>query len=392
MQYKSLLIIAFVLSIFSCNNQPAPSEGNSEKAGGRDGAGVIHLSAGQIKRVGITWAEAEKRAISTAIPLTGELCIHPENRAVVSALAAGIIQELNVGLNKSVRKGDLIATLRNPEMVDLQQQYLENADRLAFLQTEYDRYKVLKDDNATATKNFRKAEADLRAAGTTGQLLGAKLRFYGIDPEKISPSGIRTELRITAPVSGLVTAMHLSAGTSVQAGTAICEIADFTALHADLFVFEKDILKIKPGQKAAISFPGAPGKTLNTSVFAVDKVLDPAKNALRIHTRISNTGNLSLADGAYCDARLLIDEAFPAPALPNDAIVRDGLDEYVLLLDREENGSAFFKAVKVKTLGSEDGLTTFSAETEIPAGSKIVHKGAYFVWSQGKVEEFGEEE
>ena len=390
--YAQDVIAVLALTTTACGNQTPTAETAPEKTTARHESGLIHLSADQIKRAGIAWGSVETRTISNNLPLTGELRIHPENRAVVSAFATGILVELRTGLNRTVRKGDLIATLRNAELVDIQQQYLENRDRLAYQQTEFDRYKTLKEDNATAAKNFQKAEADLRASNTTGQLLAAKLRFYGIDPEKITPADIRTEMRITAPISGVVTVMHLSAGTAVQAGTPICEIADFSALHADLFVFEKDILKVKAGQKTALSFPGAPGKTLNATVYAVDRVLDPAKNALRIHARIEQGAGLPLTDGAYCDALLQLDQAIPSLALPRDAIVREGLDEYILLLDKEVNGDAFFKALKVKTMGTESGLTAFSPETNLPGDAKIVRNGAYFVWSQGKVEEFAEEE
>lgn len=332
------------------------------------------------------------RSISAALTLTGELCIHPENRATVSAPADGFIVELRAGLNKAVRKGDLVATLRKPDLVDLQQQFLENRDRLAFLQMEYERYRVLKDDNATATKNFQKAEADLRAATTTGQALSAKLRLYGIDPEQLTPLNIRSELRIAAPLNGIATAVRLSAGSAVQAGEPICEIADFSALHADLFVFEKDILKIKTGQRVELSFPGAPEKALNATVYSIDRVLDPAKNALRIHARLDNSGGMALTDGVYLDARLTPGTAEPLPALPQEAFVREGLEEYILLFDKEQDGAATFKALKVKTLGSSGGFTAFSPTEPLPADAKAVRSGAYFVWSQGKVEEFAEEE
>src|SRR5690606_6559353 len=100
-----------------------------------------------------------------------------------------------------VRKGDVLAVLRKPDLVDLQQQFLENRDRLAFLQTERDRYAALKTDNATAAKNLQKAEADLRAATTTGQLLAAKLRLYGLEPEQLPPANVRAELQIVAPLN-----------------------------------------------------------------------------------------------------------------------------------------------------------------------------------------------
>lgn len=388
---KNNIVFAALIAplLVSCGNQPKTTGPKSETV--QPGTHVVHLSADQIKRAGIEWGVVEKRNVSATLPLTGELRIHPEHRAIVSAQADGFITDLRVRLNQPVRKGDVLAVLRKPDLVDLQQQFLENRDRLAFLQTERDRYAALKTDNATAAKNLQKAEADLRAATTTGQLLAAKLRLYGVEPEQLTPATVRAELQITAPLNGVVTKVHLSAGSAVQAGAAVCEVADFSELHADLFVFEKDILKIRNGQRADIAFPGAPGKTLKATVFSIDRVLDPAKNALRVHTRLDDAGGLVLTDGVYLDARLTLETPALLPALPSDAVVREGLEEYILVLDNEQDGAATFKAMQVKTLGTADGFTAFEPETALPPEARVVRRGAYFVWSQSKVEEFAEE-
>lgn len=378
---------ASLLLLISCKGKTVETTAAEPAKSGN----LIHLNAEQIKRAEIAWGPAEMKTINAVLPLTGELRIQPENRAVVSAPSDGFITSLRVRLNQPVRKGEIVATLRKPDLVDLQQSFLETRDRIHFLQSEFTRYNALREDDATAAKNVSKVKAELTAANTTGEMLAAKLKLYGIDTEGLTTNNVQSELKVTAPLGGVVTAIHLSNGSALQAGSAICEIADFSALHADLFVFEKDIMKVKPGQKLEVSFPGAPDKTLGATLFSIDRVIDPEKNAVRAHARIDNSAGMNLVDGAYCDARLALDQAAPMPALPSDAIVRDGLEEFILLLDHEQDGDAFFKPVKIQVLGSENGFTAFSTETPLPANTPIVRKGAYFVWSQGKVEEFSEE-
>lgn len=388
MKYILISLASLFFLLPSCKNKT----GESTTGESKHMEGLIHLNADQIKRAEIVWSPLEQKAINAELSLTGEMRIQPENRAVVSASADGFIFGLNVKLNQVVRRGDLVASLRMYNLVDMQKEYLENRDRMTFLKTEYDRYDALRESNATANKNFLKAAADLRSAETTVQVLAAKLNLYGIDAEHLTAEKVRSELRIYAPLTGMVTAIHLSNGSAVQAGAAICDIADFSALNADLFVYEEDILRVKTGQKVSISFPNAADKILQATVFSIDRVLDSTKNALRAHARIKDTQGLTLIEGTYFDAKLALETAVPMPVLPTEAIVREGLDEYILLLDHEQNGDAFFKPVKVKVQGSENGLTAFSTETPLPAESRLVRKGAYFVWSQSKVEEFMEEE
>jgi len=390
MKHKIAWAMPVILLVVSCSDTPKTEQAESPAQHGENQH--IQLSTEQIKRANIAWGAVEMRNVSTRIPLTGELRIHPEHRATVSTIAGGFVAAMHVSLNKTVRKGELIATLHVPELLDIQQQFLETRDRLQFLQSEFERYRALKNDDATASKNFQKADAELRAAHTTTQVLSTKLRIYGIESEQLTPGNVRSELRVVAPMNGVVTAVHSSAGTAVQVGTPLCEVADFANLHADLFVFEKDILKIKNGQRAEISFPGLPDKTLGATVFSIDRVLDPMKNALRVHARLDNSAGLTLTDGAYLDAKLALDAPVKLHSLPSAAIVREGLEEFILVFEQETDGVATFRPVMVKTISTEHGFTSFEPEQPLPADTKVVLRGAYFVWSEGKVEEFAEEE
>ena len=158
MKHKIIFAAVIALLLTSCQNK-SKTEANQQPETQKPVTHFIHLSADQLKRTGIDWGAVGTRNISASLPLTGELRVHPENRATVSAPADGFITDIRVGLNQSVRKGDVLAVLRKPDLVDLQQQFLENRDRLAYLQTERDRYAALKKDNATATKNVQQAEA-----------------------------------------------------------------------------------------------------------------------------------------------------------------------------------------------------------------------------------------
>jgi hypothetical protein len=101
---------------------------------------------------------------------------------------------------------------------------------------------------------------------------------------------------------------------------------------------------------------------------------------------------MALPDGLFFEADLNLGGAQAFPALPSEAIVREGLEEYVLMVLPPDHGMAAFKAVKVKTMGIVDGYTAFQPESALPMEAQFVRGGAYFVWSQGKVAEFSEEE
>ena len=384
---NTILFFLFSLTLWACgnNDNAETAEAPAEPHAGATEDGSIHLSAEQLEQAGIEYGSFSKKNLSEELRGNAELVVHTEHVADVTAFSDGIISSLNTTLNASVRKGQVLATVRKPDLLDLQQQFLENRDHLVFLQNEFDRYRSLKEADATALKNFQKADADLRAAKTTSQVLAAKLRQYQIDPDKLTAANLSTQLVLTAPVSGLVTAIHSNVGAAVLPGTPVCEVTDLSQLHADLWVFEKDILKVKNGQRVRLGFPAEPSKTYPATIYSIDKVLDPEKRAVRVHARLEGNpgGQVNFVNGAFLEARIATLGGGETTALPEAAVVQEGEEDFIFILEKESAEGSYFKKIKVTKGGGADGFVAVQTMEPLPEGAKIVLKGAYYVSAQG---------
>jgi RND family efflux transporter MFP subunit len=384
---NTILYLFLSLTLWACSHSHSHEEDTHahEAETHAAGDGIIHLSAAQVAQAGIGYGSFTQKTMGEGLTVNAELTVHPEHRASVTAFSDGIISGLNTTLNASVRKGQVLANVRKPDLLDMQQQFLENKDRLVFLQAEHDRYKSLKDADATALKNFQKADADLRAAKTTGQVLAAKLRQYQIDPDKLTAANLSTQLSLVAPVSGIVTAIHSNVGAAVLPGTPVCEVTDLSQLHADLWIFEKDIPKVKTGKAVSLAFPGDRTKVFPATIYSLDKVLDPAKRAIRAHARLSgNTaGQGNFVNGAYLEARIATKEAGTAATLPEDAVIREGEADFIFIFEKEGDGETEFRKVPVLRGTAEGGFVAVNALEPLPQGVKIVVKGAYYVSAAG---------
>ncbi len=347
--------------------------------------GLAHLSPEQVKLAGIEYAVLAKKNISEDLRVNAQLVVHQEHTAEVTAFSDGILADLRATLNATVRKGQVLATVRKPDLLDMQQQFLENKDRLVFLQSEFDRYKLLKDADATALKNFQKADADLRTAKTTAAVLAAKLRQYQINPDKLTAANLTTQLTLTSPVNGIVTAIHSNVGAAVQPGTLICEVMDMSQLHADLWVYEKDILKVKNGQLVQLVFPADASKIYPAVIYSLDKTLDPEKRAVRVHAKLqgSPAAQTNFVNGAFLEAHIATSDMGSSDALPEVAVVQEGEDDFIYYLEKESTEGHFFKKIKVQKGGSANGFVSVTLLEALPEGAKIVSKGAYYVSAQG---------
>jgi cobalt-zinc-cadmium efflux system membrane fusion protein len=299
---------------------------------------------------------------------------------------------MRVALNAYVSKGTVVAVLRKPDLIDLQQQYLTSKNQLVFAEQEYQRYKDLKEANATATKNFQKADSELRSLQINLRALEAKLRQMQIDPATLTADNLSTSIVLTAPISGTITRLNANIGTALSLGTSVADIVDFSKIHTDFFVFEKDVQKLKVGQKISFNFPSNPQQVYRATVKGLDKALDPEKKALRIHADIERAGTVpsgGFADGTYIEGRIEL-TGVGVEALPKEAVVKDGTQDFIFIVEEKEaSGNIRFKKVPVTVGAMNDTFVEVKPLEALPKEVQIVLKGAFFVAAQGKVGEDG---
>ena len=403
--FLTLLSVATLLWT-ACGSEHKPGDGHDHGAEATDtkgehaeeGAheehaeGSLELTAEQMKNVGVELGAFSRQNLSDVIKVNGELDVHSQHIATVSAFTDGIVTQMRVALNATVNKGAVVAVLRKPDLIDLQQQYLEGKNQLVYAEQEYQRYKDLKEANATATKNFQKAESELRSLQTNLKAWEAKLRQMQINPATLTADNLTTSIVLTAPISGTVTRPNANIGTALTVGTSVADIVDFSKIHTDFFVFEKDVQKVKIGQKISFNFPSNPQQLYRATVKGMDKALDVEKKALRIHADIERTGVVPVGgfmDGTYVEGRIEI-SGTGVEALPKEAIVKDGTQDFILVVEEKEaSGNIRFKKVPVTVGAMNDAFVEIKPLEALPAQTQVVLKGAFFVAAQGKVGEDG---
>jgi cobalt-zinc-cadmium efflux system membrane fusion protein len=375
-----------LLLLASCQNQPTPQQPETqttETAADAPAETRIRLSAAQVKNARIQFGEPMPRPMKEFLRAAAELHLDKEQTATAGTFTNGILTDLRVTQHKVLRKGDVVAVIQKPDLVDIQQDYLENRDKLAFLQAEFNRFKQLSAADATALKNFQKAEAELRAAQTADKAMAARLRQFQINPEQLNADNINTDVLVKAPISGTVTRIHAGLGSAVQTGDAICEMADFTQLHPVIYVFEKDITRVKTGQKVLLHHPSTPGDNLSATIYIVERAVDPERNAVRVHARFDKQPTQTLVAGTYLDAQIIVSGAGNTAALPEEAVVREDTGSFIFALVEQSEQEQIFRKIPVRIGASDGGYVAIYPETPLPEKAKIVIKGAYYVSAQG---------
>lgn len=376
--HKIFFIISIALASCGSNSKETnTTENKTDTLASKEHTdATVELTDEQIKAIGLQTGSIVNRNLKTTLKVNGKLMLPPQNQAQVSILTSGIVKSITVSEGNFVKQGQVMATIQNNEVVQLQQDYLENKSQLKYLQEEYTRQKELQQDNINATKTFQQAENELGMAKAKQKGIATKLQLLGINLDNISTDNFTKQISVTAPISGYVHHINLRMGKYADANTVLFEIVDNRYLHLDLTVFEKDIHKVKAGQKISFTDANDASHIHPASIYSLDKAFQDNQQAIIVHAKIDEKTE-TLLPGMYVEARIQIDDN-NAAALPDEAIVSNG-DEHFIYIEIQKNK---YKQVAITTGASDMGYTEVIPLEEIPANAKIVIKGAYYLLSQ----------
>jgi cobalt-zinc-cadmium efflux system membrane fusion protein len=331
------------------------------------------LSPAEQRTAGVRLGKVEERALSGGLKVNGTLDAPPQNAVTVSALLGGIVERTTLQQGARVRAGQVLATIRNPEFLNLQQNYLETSSQLEFARSEYARQEELYKQQVAPQKNFQKARAEYRALQAQVAAQAARLRLANL------PVGgkLATSAPVKAPRGGFLKAVNVSAGQSVTATDVLFEIIDPGHLDVVLNVFEKDVPQLRNGQTVRYTLANdSVGADHQAKIYLIGRTVGEDRT-VRVYAHLRHEDATRLP-GTYVRAVIETTTA-TVPALPDKALVQFGGKSYLFVADDKPTakGATSYRMVAVETGVSENGYTQVTLPEEINGSSAIVTEGAY---------------
>ncbi|MBX9782582.1 MAG: efflux RND transporter periplasmic adaptor subunit [Chitinophagaceae bacterium] len=390
--FNSFTILSLIAILFSaCSSKEKTVTEPVEKK--TEDANSVELTEDQFKTVNIQYGSVEEKNLSSVIRASGVLDVPPQQLITISSPYGGTLKNTELLQGKPVAKGEVIAVLENPEFIQLQQDYLDYKSQLAYLKEELDRQQELAKENVNAKKTLQKVSSDYNSMMARVQGLKSKLQLININPDKINPNNISPKANIYAPISGYVTKVLVNIGKFVNANQELFEIIDTRHMHAELTIFEKDVPKLKIGQKIRFVLNNET-KERFAEVHLIGREIS-AERTVRVHGHLLQEDK-NLLPGMYLKAIVETGVATTS-ALPDKAIVQSAGKSYIFIAademkdekkpaDTEKNEVAkkhiAFKRIEITTGISENGYTEVILPEGFNKNSKIVFKGAYDLLSK----------
>ena len=405
---KNIQIILFTVFLFalsSCGTKNGSEEKHEEHEdhAHEEGGNITSLTSEQIKSVKLEFGSIEKKQLTASLKANGILNVPNQNKATITAIMGGVVKSILVQTGNNVKKGQVIATIANPAFIKLQEEYLTAASELMLSETEYKRQQELQAGNATALKTVQASESELKSLRAKKSSLQKQLEIIGINATGLTSDNMQSIISITSPITGAISSVSVNIGTYVDANNAIAIVIDNSQLHLDLFVYEKDLGKLKEGQTIHFTLTNNPGTEYDAKVYAVSNTFEENTKAVTVHAMVEGN-KTGLIDGMSITALVSLEQA-NVDAVPTEAIVNYQGQDFIFMVSKNESakqgaaykasqdshghshteielpkeGSVIFERIPIRKGTTDVGYSELTLLKEIPANSIIATKNAFFL-------------
>jgi len=209
----------------------------------------------------------------------------PARIANVLPALTGKLVALKVGLGDHVTRGQLLAVIDSGDLAQAYADADKARDALDLAKKSLDRARGVKAAGGAAVKDLEAAQSGYNQALAEFNRAQARLTAVG----GTSDAHAARAMKVTAPVSGYVTALSVSAGLYVNdATTALMTIANLDAVWITANVPESEVGLVAKGQSVDATLSAYPDRVFHGQVSFVSPVLQPDTRRDMVRVAVEN--------------------------------------------------------------------------------------------------------
>ena len=291
----------------------------------------VMLRSGPLAPVAVTVATVESRALTPA--LFGIGTVEARYTYKIGPTIAGRVKRVDVQVGDRVRAGQLLGEMDPVDLDDrirsqeaafkrAQAALREAQARQAYAQTQAQRYQQLIAVRATseevvATKRQEQLIADAALSAAREDVTRTRSDRDGLVAQ-------RSNLRLIAPVDGVVAARDADPGTTIVAGQAVVEVIDPKSLWVNVRFDQISASGLAGALPAHVALRSRGAQTLNARVLRVEPKADPVTEEALAKVVFDAIPQPLPAVGELAEVTVDLPALRPAPAIPNAAVRRQG--------------------------------------------------------------------
>lgn len=274
----------------------------------------------------------EMADITVKVTATGT--VQPTNQVDVSSELSGMVREVRVDFNSTVKTGDVLAVLDQSKLiaaVDSSRARLASSQAalrdaqvtLEERQTVWERKKKLSESSSGSVQDLDTAKAAYDRAVVAVALMQANILAaqaqLTLDQTNLARS------QILSPIDGVVLMRKVDPGqtvaSSLQAPVLFAIAEDLKRMEVQVDVDEADVGRVKEGQVATFMVDAYPSRRFDARIRMVRFGSEVVQGVVTYKAVLTtDNSQLLLRPGMTATAEILINEAADVLAVPNQAL------------------------------------------------------------------------
>lgn len=312
---------------------------------------AIQMSEDAIALANIQTSKVGEGDADKSIQLYGTIQPDEQLSQTQSAYVAGRIERLFVNfVGEKVRRGQTIATIYSPELVNAQQELLEA----------------------------------LKMASSQPYLLQSarqKLLYLNMTEDQVNhieKSGkVSPVLEIKSNTDGTLITKNVNQGDYVNQGTVMFKVANLSRVWAMFDAYESDLPFLKVGQTLQFTLKAIPGKVFSGKISFIDPIVDSQSRTAKVRVEIGNPG-MQLKPEMYATASVKssLNQYKGKIVVPKSAILWTG-KRSIVYVKEEGMKSPMFQLREVE-LGPSLG-NAYVILSGLKSGDEVVTNGVFAI-------------
>lgn len=288
----SAILITALLFFAGCGEVENSKEENHKEELHNE---TIILSQASIKEMGLETEIISLKPYSGFITIPAKVLANQDYEAQVGSLVQGRVSKVFVNVGDYVKAGQEMMLVEGLEIGVIKATYLTAKANLEFQKANYERQKILIDQNVGSQKSFLEAQAEYDKAIAEFNAEDKKIHSIGLNDEDIlngkndhSLDHTSGKLTVNAPISGIVVERNVVIGQLVDNTTNAFKIINISSVWIDGQIYEKDINKINEKTTAVFESSTYPNEKFNGRIKYIGQIIDEKSRTITIRAEFNN--------------------------------------------------------------------------------------------------------
>lgn len=312
-------------------------------------------------------ADVTLQTVESELTLTGKISFNEDKVARVFPLAGGFVRDLYVELGDHVKKGQVMAIIRSPEIAGFTREGVAAEQQVRVAEKNAQVAAELYKSGNTSEVELINAQKELENAKGELARIQAVLDMYGAGSGSVYP--------IKSPVSGVIVQKNIALNMELRTEdiSPVFIVGDLDDVWVMANIYESDITKIQEGYEAEITTIPYPDKVFRGKIDKIFSLMDAESKVVKARVTLKNS-NFELKPEMFANVKVMYREPVKKLTIPSGALIFDKSRYFVMVYLADDNIET-----REVTVYKDTGKVAY-IESGLKEGDKVMTKFQLLVY------------